>query len=94
MRLNKFVLSGLTAVASLGLASEAFADGRNPGSLLLFPEFNNRVADMTLVTVTNTNPDVVNGTVKVEFIYIGKFNKATGIFYTAIRAPSSRRRIT
>jgi hypothetical protein len=75
MRLNKFVLSGLTAVASLGLASEAFADGRNPGSLLLFPEFNNRMGDMTLVTVTNTNPDVVNGTVKVEFIYIGKFNK-------------------
>jgi hypothetical protein len=75
MRFNKYVLSGLTAVASLGMASEAFADGRNPGSLLLFPEFNNRQSDLTLVTVTNTNPDLVNGTVKVEFIYIGKFDR-------------------
>jgi hypothetical protein len=75
MRFNKYVLSGLTAVASLGMASEAFADGRNPGSLLLFPEFDNRQSDLTLVTVTNTNPDLVNGTVKVEFIYIGKFNR-------------------
>ena len=75
MRFNKYVLSGLTALAALGMTSEAFADGRNPGSLLLYPEFNNRQSDLTLVTVTNTNPDVVNGTVNVEFIYIGKFNR-------------------
>lgn len=75
MSFNKYVLSGLTALAALGMTTEAFADGRNPGSLLLFPEFNNRQSDLTLVTVTNTNPDVVNGTVNVEFIYIGKFNR-------------------
>jgi hypothetical protein len=76
MRLTQFVLPGLTV---LGLATSAMANGRNPGSLLLFPEFDNRVANLTLVTVTNTNSDftpVSNafaGTIKVEFIYIGKF---------------------
>jgi hypothetical protein len=70
MRFNKFVLSGLTA---LSLASAAMANGRNPGSLLLFPEFDNRVANLTLLTVTNTNGDSLNGTVRVEFIYIGKY---------------------
>lgn len=76
MRFNKFVLTGLTALASLGMASEALANGRNPGSLLLFPEFDNRSSHLTLLTVTNTNTGVnadgSNGTVKLEFVYIGK----------------------
>jgi hypothetical protein len=70
MRLNKFLLAGVTA---LGLASTAMAGGRNPGSLLLFPEFDNRQANLTLLTVTNTNGDTLNGTIKVEFVYIGKY---------------------
>lgn len=70
MRFNKFLVAGVTA---LGLASSAMAGGRNPGSLLLFPEFDNRVANLTLLTVTNTNGDTVNGTIKVEFVYIGKY---------------------
>jgi hypothetical protein len=77
MRLTQFVLPGLTVLA---LASSAMANGRNPGSLLLFPEFDNRVANLTLVTVTNTNSDFTPvaggafaGTIKVEFIYIGKY---------------------
>ncbi len=70
MRLNKFLLAGVTAMS---LASTAMAGGRNPGSLLLFPEFDNRVANLTLLTVTNTNADTVNGTIKVEFVYIGKY---------------------
>jgi hypothetical protein len=78
MRFNKFVLTGLTALASLGLGSEAMANGRNPGSLLLYPEFDNRPGDLTMLTVTNTNtgvdnPDGGNGTVKVEFVYIGRY---------------------
>jgi len=40
MRFNKYVLSGLTALAALGMTSEAFADGRNPGSLLLYPQWD------------------------------------------------------
>ena len=78
MSFNKYVLTGLTALASLGLSSEALANGRNPASLLLFPEFDNRSGNLTLLTVTNTNQGVgnpanANGTVKVEFVYIGKF---------------------
>ena len=67
MKLNKLFLSGLVAAASLGLSADAFADGRNPGSLLLFPEFDNRPGDVTVLTVTNTSSDEID----VEFIYIG-----------------------
>ncbi len=77
MSINQFLLTGLTA---LGLASAAIADGRNPGSLLLFPEFDSRTMNVTLLTVTNTNSDFTptagggfNGSVRVEFIYIGKY---------------------
>ena len=55
---------------------------RIPGSLLLFPIFDNRDGNITLVTVTNTNCDThppgggaaANGTVDVEFVYIGRFS--------------------
>lgn len=74
MRFPKFALLGL---AALGLASSALANGRNPGSLLLFPEFDNRSSHLTLLTVTNTNTGVnadgSNGTVRVEFVYIGRY---------------------
>lgn len=55
---------------------------RRPGSLLLFPEFDNREGDVSIITVTNT--DCTGGSggqdVDVEFIYIdkngcGEFNK-------------------
>jgi hypothetical protein len=80
MRFNKFALSALTVLASLGIATEAKANGRNPASLLLYPEFDNTVPDLTLLTVTNTNtgvnPDGSSGTIRVEFVYIGKYNLA------------------
>jgi hypothetical protein len=75
MSIHKFALLG---VATLGLASSALANGRNPGSLLLYPEFDNRNGHLTLLTVTNTNtgvnPDESDGTIKVEFIYIGRYD--------------------
>jgi len=46
---------------------------QTPGSLLLFPEFDNRRGQVTLFTVTNTNCDSVEGSVWVEFVYIGRF---------------------
>lgn len=74
MRFPKIACLGLTV---LGLASSVLANGRNPGSLLLFPEFDNRSSHLTLLTVTNTNtginPDGSNGTVRVEFVYIGRY---------------------
>jgi hypothetical protein len=71
MRFHKIVLTGLTAIACLGMASEAVANGRNAGSLLLYPEFDNRVGDVTCLTLTNTSPQY---SVTVEYVYIGRKN--------------------
>lgn len=53
---------------------------RTAGSLLLYPEFDNRQNQLTLVTVTNTNCDFTPvglqfyaGTIDVEFVYIGRY---------------------
>jgi len=79
MRLPKFALLAAALCATFGLTSSALANGRNPGSLLLYPEFDNRNSDLTLVTVTNThtgvNGDGTDGSVKVHFIYIGRYNQ-------------------
>lgn len=56
----------LTAV----LAASASADGLNPGSLLLFPEFDHSSGQNTLLTVTNTNRDAATGTIRVHFKYV------------------------
>ncbi|MFN0007305.1 MAG: hypothetical protein ACKVXR_05305, partial [Planctomycetota bacterium] len=84
MKLSQFLLPGLTAMSLLGFAPSALADGREPGSLLIFPEFDNRVGDVTMLTVTNTNTNfnhnpttnLPQGTVKVHFIYIGVVDAA------------------
>jgi hypothetical protein len=76
MRFPKFALLGL---ATLGVASSALANGRNPGSLLLFPEFDNRYSHLTMLTVTNTNTgenlNGSDGTIRVEFVYIGRYGQ-------------------
>ncbi|MBI5363307.1 MAG: hypothetical protein HZA53_09015 [Planctomycetes bacterium] len=43
---------------------------RVPGSLLVYPEFDNRFGDTTLLTVTNVDGE--GSDVNVEFVYIGK----------------------
>ncbi len=52
---------------------------QTPGSLLIFPEFDNRPGRTTLITVTNTNcendPEIINPGIDVEFVYIGKFGR-------------------
>jgi hypothetical protein len=68
------VLSALTALAGISMAGNAVADGRHAGSLLLFPEFDNRQGTVTVLTVTNTAVDV--GDVQVEFVYIGRYNSS------------------
>jgi hypothetical protein len=77
MRANRFLLPALGLAASLAFSSTALAvDGdtscglQKPGSLLLYPSFDSSPGSSTVITVTNTNDDVVNGTVNVEFIYI------------------------
>ena len=76
MRFHKFVLTGLTALAGLGMASDAVAGGRNPGSLLLYPEFDNREGDVTLLTITNVADS--GDDVTVEFVYIGRYDSNGG----------------
>ena len=68
--MKKFVLTALTAAASLGMASEALAGGRTAGSLLLYPEFDNRDGDVTVLTITNVSD---TDAVDVEFVYIGRY---------------------
>lgn len=68
----------LAGVVSLSLGKDAVAGssddqlvgGPNTGSLLVYPIFDNGRGRLTFLTVTNTNDDVVNGTVNVEWIYI------------------------
>ncbi|HIG12390.1 MAG: hypothetical protein ABGY71_03065 [bacterium] len=65
-----------TALVLAGLAGSALAsDGRNAGSLLLYPEFDNRTGAITVVTVTNADLKVGASDIGVEFIYIGKFGR-------------------
>jgi len=60
----------LAALSSTLLAS----NGRNPGSLLMFPEFDNTVGTRTVVTVTNLDTVMTNDPIEVEFMYIGKYD--------------------
>jgi hypothetical protein len=45
---------------------------RRPGSMLLYPEFDNREGNVTLVTVTNTKCDDADGDVRVEIRFINE----------------------
>ncbi len=80
-----------TAPACTGCCSEATVtiriippcpelNRRNPGSLLIFPIFDNRQGNLTMVTVTNTNCDftpgpgtLFAGTVDLKYYYVGKY---------------------
>jgi hypothetical protein len=44
---------------------------RQPGSLLLYPEFNNLQGNLTLLTVTNSS---ATEEVRVHFVYYGKYD--------------------
>lgn len=60
------------ALALVSVSALAAAQGSTPrpGSLLLFPEYDNRPGFDWLFTVTNTNEDVLGGHVLVEFVYV------------------------
>lgn len=70
MRTRAWGLAGLASAVHLLLATSALADGRNPGSLLVFPEFQSANGRAALLTITNTNRDVVHGAVRVEIVFI------------------------
>jgi hypothetical protein len=84
MKLSQVLLPGLSAMSLFAFAPNALADGREPASLLIYPEFDNRAGDVTMLTVTNTNRDLThnsgtnlpNGTIKVHFFYVGRYDAA------------------
>jgi len=57
------ILAALTAVP-------AFAGGAEPGSFLLFPEFDNRPGQVTYLTITNVNSSSSSGTVRLHLNYV------------------------
>ncbi len=74
---NTVCLLALASITSVP-ASAQCTDGmninrRDPGSLLLFPEYQNGPGRVTVVTVTNTNCNF-DGEVRVEFKYINGTN--------------------
>ena len=66
---NRVPFLGLVAAAAMLMSLEASAQSLDPGSLLLYPEFDNRDGVANALTITNTN-DTQVGTVYVEFVYI------------------------
>jgi hypothetical protein len=71
---NFFAKLSVAGLACLGLTTSAFAGGSGvPGSLLVFPSFDNTRGDLTLLSVVNTSDDQVNGSVNVEFVYINGY---------------------
>ena len=69
-----FAKLSLAGAACVALGLSARAGGTEPGSLLVFPSFDNTRGDLTLLTVTNTSDDQVNGSINVEFVYINGAN--------------------
>ncbi|MBI5364730.1 MAG: hypothetical protein HZA53_16260 [Planctomycetes bacterium] len=77
--LQKFF--GPLTLAVVATSIPALAEHQTPGSLLVFPCFDNTRSASTLFTVTNTNDDatlgsngLANGTIDVEFVYINGDN--------------------
>lgn len=70
MRFRRPALAISSLAAFLALAPSVRADGRTPGSLLIYAEFDHTPGRNTLLTLTNTDPDPQGGQVRVEFVYI------------------------
>jgi hypothetical protein len=74
MTSKRFASTLLVGAGLLALSLRAGADTIQPASLLVFPNFDNTRFELTLLTVTNTNDDPVNGSINVEFVYINGAN--------------------
>jgi hypothetical protein len=66
----KHLLKTIALLAAALPGGSVLADGRNPTSLLLFPEFNHTPGHNTLITVTNTNRDAATGNIRLHYHYI------------------------
>jgi len=69
--IHRFVAAGLLLA---GLSSTALASqGRNAGSLLVYPEFDNRHGTYTILTVTNVETAEKEEPIVAEFVYVGRY---------------------
>jgi hypothetical protein len=59
--------AAVALAACFALGSTALADGMNPGSLLIFPEYDSTTGRDTLITVTNTSSTL---TVSITYEYV------------------------
>jgi hypothetical protein len=66
-RLRVAALLVLCAVCAVPFAR---AGGQTPASFLLYPEFDTRPGQATLLTLTNVNTDSQNGSIDVHVVYV------------------------
>lgn len=78
MKLHRRFLATLSAAALVSLALPAGANGRNQGSLLIFPEYDTQAGRDTLLTLTNTATS--GGTLLVRLYFVkGTGTEGTGL---------------
>lgn len=76
--MNAFAKLGTAALVASVLAPAALADGRNPGSVLIYPIHRSGLFNgsevpsnfFTVVSVTNSNVSPVSGATNVQFDYV------------------------
>lgn len=66
-------IAALAGAALLAVGASAHAGVAQPGSLLLFPCYDNARGTNTLITVTNESSDPQAGNIKVEYVYINAY---------------------
>jgi hypothetical protein len=73
MMKRTFAALALTGAAWAALGTGAIAGGADPGSLLVYPCYDNRGGAISVISVVNTNGDTsgdTHGNIAVEFVYI------------------------
>ena len=66
-------IAALASAAFLAVGASAHAGVAQPGSLLLFPCYDNARASNTFITVTNESTDPSAGNIRVEYVYINAY---------------------
>ncbi|MBI5362877.1 MAG: hypothetical protein HZA53_06835 [Planctomycetes bacterium] len=70
---RSFSLAALAGAAFLAVGASAHAGVAQPGSLLLFPCYDNARGSDTLITVTNESADPQATNIKVEYVYVNAY---------------------
>lgn len=68
--MRRFALFAAAGIMAAALAPASFADGRKPGSVLIYPIHRSGTSFFTVVSVTNVNVDPVNGGTWIQYDYV------------------------